>query len=180
MSAFVEKLHQMPESNPAHLIAYAGIALLVAWRLYSRFRRLVGRQTMNPTRAWITVAVFPILLAALLSTSIVRPMSAAALVAGAGIGIALGLYGLRVTRFEAGPEGFFYTPNAHLGIALSMLLVGRLGYRLAQAYFLGASGPAPPSEFARSPLTLVLIGTLAAYYVTYAVGLIRWRSRTDA
>lgn len=42
---------------------------------------------------------------------------------------ALGVYGLRLTRFERTPTGLFYTPNAHLGIALSLLLVLRLGYR---------------------------------------------------
>jgi len=47
------------------------------------------------------------------------------LVAGAGFGAALGLYGLRLTKFEQTAQGLFYTPSAHLGIALSLLFVGR-------------------------------------------------------
>lgn len=29
-----------------------------------------------------------------------------------------------------------------------------------------------------TPLTLVLVGTLAAYYATYALGLLRWSRRS--
>jgi hypothetical protein len=31
------------------------------------------------------------------------------------------------------------------------------------------------SNFAASPLTLGIFGLLAGYYVTYAIGLVRWR-----
>jgi hypothetical protein len=168
----------VPESNSAHIIVYVGIALLVAWRLYSRFRRLVGRQHMNPRRVWATVIFFPILLAFLSLPSIEHPMSAAALLSGIVVGIGLGLYGLRVTRFEIQPEGHFYTPSAHLGIALSLLLVARLAYRFVQVGLTGAPAATPPTGLVRSPLTLLLIATLAGYYVTYAIGLIRWRART--
>lgn len=169
----------MPESNLSHAIVYAGVALLVAWRLYSRFRRMVGRQKMNPGRAWTTVVLFPTLIVLLSLPSIAHPARALALLLGVAVGVALGLYGLRVTRFEVRPEGHFYTPSAHLGIALSLLLVGRLAYRFVQlGGFPAASGQAPPADLVGSPLTLVLIGMLAAYYVTYAIGLIRWRRRS--
>jgi hypothetical protein len=35
-------------------------------------------------------------------------------------------------------------------------------------------------DFTRSPLTLLIFGVLAGYYMTYAVGLLRWRKRTAA
>jgi hypothetical protein len=167
----------MPEVNPTQLVTYVGIAALIAWRLYSRVRRLVGRQRMNPRRAWASVVVFTALLSLLLLSSLARPLSAAALAAGGALGIALGLYGLRVTRFEVEAGGFFYTPSAHLGIALSVLVVARVIYRLVHIPFAAAPGQAPPGDFVRSPLTLVLLGMLAAYYITYAIGLIRWQKR---
>ena len=81
-----------------------------------------------------------------------------------------------LTKFERTTEGFFYTPSAHLGIALSLLFVGRLAYRLAQTYALAEQASmAWPNDFTHSPLTLVIFGTLAGYYVTYAMGLVRWR-----
>jgi hypothetical protein len=33
-------------------------------------------------------------------------------------------------------------------------------------------------DFGRSPLTLIVFATLAAYYITYAVGILRWRAST--
>jgi hypothetical protein len=35
----------------------------------------------------------------------------------------------------------------------------------------------PPADFVRCPLTVAIFGTLAGYYVTYAIGLLRWRRR---
>jgi cytochrome b561 len=95
-----------------------------------------------------------------------------ALAGGAAVGIGLGVYGLRLTKFEHTPEGMYYTPNAHLGIALSVLLVLRVGYRFAVAYF-SPEAAAPPPAANLSPLTLAMFGTLAGYYVSYAVGLLR-------
>jgi hypothetical protein len=84
---------------------------------------------------------------------------------------------LRLTKFERAPEGLFYTPNAHIGIALSLLLVGRILWRVGQVYAGIATG-GTPADFARTPLTLVIFGTMAGYYVRYAIGLIAWRRKT--
>jgi hypothetical protein len=164
-------------SSPSLLVSF-GFAALIAWRVYARFRRTVGRQRLSRVRPWITVTLFPVLLALLLLGSVAHPVSTLAIVGGAGLGAALGVYGIRLTRFEETPSGLFYTPNAHLGIALSLLFLGRVVYRIVQHYYFsdGAVG-GPPSDFLRSPLTLLIFGTLSGYYVTYAIGLLRWRSR---
>jgi hypothetical protein len=78
------------------------------------------------------------------------------------------------------PEGLFYTPNAHLGIALSLLFVGRILYRLFEVYLIAPGMPNEVGDFARSPLTLAVFGLLAGYYIRYAVGLVRWRFRCSA
>ncbi len=164
--------------GPSSVLLPAGIAVLVGWRMVSRIRRMVGRQRLSKVRPWITVCIFPLLLASLLAGSIGHPMGVASLAAGAASGVALGLLGLRLTRFEETPLGLFYTPNAHLGIALSLVLVVRIGYRFARAYF-GSGEISPPTtaSMLASPLTLAIFGTLAGYYVAYAVGLLRWRRR---
>jgi hypothetical protein len=147
---------------------------LIAWRLYSRFRRLVGRQRASRVRPWITLTLFP-LLAVLLayaarSSVIALAVLAAALIAGA----ALGRYGLAKTRFEASPEGLYYTPHAPLGIALFILLAGRVAYRLLEVTTL-SPGVAHGLDFVRSPATLAVFGLIGGYYVAYAAGLVRWR-----
>ena len=92
-------------------------------------------------------------------------------------GAALGRYGLRKTTFEAVPGSLFYTPNAHLGIALSLLFILRIVYRIAEVYVLAPTLDRGSSEFAQSPLTLFVFGLLAGYYVSYAVGLALWRAK---
>lgn len=164
----------MGPSNPLSVILTAGIVVLIAWRIYSRVRRMVGRQKLSRVRPWITVSLFPILLLALLISALGHPGSAVALLIGAVVGIGLGVFGLRLTVFEDTPAGRFYTPNAHLGIALSLVLLGRIAYRFLQLYGLAAPVGAPPGAFVRSPLTLAIFGTLAGYYVAYAIGLLRW------
>ena len=37
--------------------------------------------------------------------------------------------------------------------------------------------PRSAGELARSPLTILAFGLLAGYYISYAVGLARWRMR---
>ena len=169
----------MDLAHPTTLLLPAGIAALVAWRLYSRVRRMVGRQRLSPVRPWVTACLFPVLIALLLVASLGHPEATAALVAGCAIGVGLALYGLRLTKFEATPNGLFYTPNAHLGIALSALFIVRIGYRAVALFMLGgatgASFAEPQTAFVRSPLTLLIFGTLAGYYVAYAIGLIRWK-----
>jgi hypothetical protein len=170
----------MDLAHPATLLLPAVIAVLIGWRLYSRVKRMVGRQRLSKLRPWLTVCLFPLLVALLLLGSLAHPEAALALVAGVAAGVALGFYGLRLTKFEQTPLGLFYTPNAHLGIALSLLLIARIGYRAAQLYFAaGAIQEASAATFVRSPLTLLIFGTLAGYYVTYAVGLLRWRRRAS-
>ena len=162
---------------PAHpsLWVPVGIGALVVWRMYGRIQRAVGRQHFSKGRAWTTVCFFPVLAVLLCLGTLKHPEAMLALAGGAAVGVGLGIYGLRLTKFEHTPEGMYYTPNAHLGIALSVLLVLRVGYRFALAYF-SPETAAPPPAANLSPLTLAMFGTLAGYYVSYAVGLLRQSS----
>ena len=164
--------------HPSLLVSLL-IGAFVIWRFYSRIRRMVVRQKFSKVRPWITVCVFPVLILLLAGVSITQPLTLAALLGGAATGVALGFYGLRLTRFEKTPEGSYYTPSAHLGIALSVLLIGRLGYRAMQMSSAGndMGWPPPPAlgpGASGSPVTLLIFGALAGYYVTYAIGLLRW------
>jgi hypothetical protein len=155
---------------------------LIVWRLYSRIRRSIGRQTLSKWRPWVTVVVFPLIIAMFALGAFAQPARVGALLgalAGAiAAGALLGVFGTRHTKFEHTPEGLFYTPNAHIGIALSVLFVGRVIYRMFQVYSMEARPV--PADFTSSPLTLAIFGLLAGYYVTYAIGLLRWRRRVEA
>lgn len=166
-------------TSPSLLVPIA-VAALIAWRFYSRVRRMVGRQRFSAARPWVTVTLIPLLLILLVLGSFARPMPPLALpglLGGAVLGIALGIFGLRLTRFEQTPEGLYYTPSAHLGILLSVLLLLRIGYRMAQAYLAVGAATGPPPGNTQSPLTLLIFGAFAGYYVTYAIGLLLWHRR---
>lgn len=164
-----------PQGNPSMLVTVLIVAL-VAWRLYARSRRLIGRQPLSKWRPWVTVTLFPLFFVILAVLSRHQPPALWALGGGAIAGIGLGLLGLKLTKFESTPAGAWYTPSAHLGIALTSVFVLRIGYRFLQASQSANIG-APPASYSSSPLTLLIFGALALYYVTYAVGLIRWSQR---
>ena len=164
----------MPAS-PTATVTLLVLLPLIAWRVYSRFRRMVGRQRLSKIRPWITLAVFPLLLVLLGFAAHAHPERLWWLAGGLGLGAWLGVFGLGKTSFEPTPEGLFYTPNAHLGIALSLLFVARIIYRLAEVYAINPALPHGIEDFARSPLTLSVFGLLAGYYMSYAIGLVRWR-----
>lgn len=163
-----------PAAHPSTLVL-VGLGAFILLRMYSRIRRLVGRQRLSRVRPWITVCVFPVILAMLALVSLANPIALSTLGAGIAVGAVLGVVGHRLTKFENTPEGFFYTPNAHIGIALSLLLAGRILYRIVQMYLLSEPSAASNADFVASPITLAIIGTLAGYYVSYAIGLLRWR-----
>jgi hypothetical protein len=85
------------------------------------------------------------------------------------LGAGLGFIGLRLTKFETNAEGHFYTPNTHIGVALSLLFVGRMLYRFwVLRDVTVAPGHPPPFQ---SPLTFFIFGLIAGYYLVYYVGL---------
>jgi cytochrome b561 len=152
------------------------IGLFVLWRVYSRVKRMVGRQQSKLWRHWAAVIFLPLLLVlmALGTAGEIEPL--AALVGGVAAGVGLALWGLRLTKFEQTTEGYFYTPNAHIGIALSLFLVARIGYRFYTLSTLaGPEMGKSMQSFGRSPLTLVIVGTMLGYFASYAAGLLRWR-----
>jgi hypothetical protein len=155
---------------------YAFIPLLL-WRIYARVRRNIGRQRSRVWRHWFGVTLFPVLVLLFALAAMAQPMAEAAIWAGFAGGIVLALVGLRLTRFERTPEGFFYTPNAYIGVGLSLLLVGRILYRMTQLYGVGGGGAYAHQDFARSPLTLLIFGLVAGYYAAYAGGLLRQRRK---
>ena len=165
----------------SHALMVAALAVFIGWRIYRRVRRLIGRQPVRPRRLVATVILFPLLVVLVTLPGLRDPVMLESVVAGVACGIALGWFGLRLTRFEATPVGFFYRPNTVIGVAISLLFIGRLVYRFGSIYL--ASGNLDPSTlqtFGRSPLTVGLLGLVAAYYTTSASGVLAWYRRTRA
>lgn len=158
---------------PALLIA------LFAWRVYTRVRRNIGRQALNPGRLKVSVALFGIVAAVFLLGGFFHPLAGAAMAGGLALAVPIALYGLKLTKFEDTPQGKFYTPNTALGVGISALFVGRIAYRFIVLYSatdLQAAQMQPPFQ---SPLTYFLLGLSAGYFIAYQTGvLIRSRKQS--
>lgn len=160
----------------APIVAIA-LAPLVAWRVYSRIRRLTTRQLSRVWRHRTTLVFFPLLVLLLLLGALGHPMALLALAVGLAAGTGLGNIGVRKTSFEQVGGEYYFTPHARIGAVVALLFIGRMGWRAWEWYM--SDGAITHQDFARSPLTLGVFGILAGYYMTYAVGLLRWRKRSE-
>jgi hypothetical protein len=142
-------------------------ALLIPLALYRRFKRTFGRQLLVPARLIARIVIF-LILAAALTLGAHAPEA----LGGLAVGAALALWGASRTRFEIENGRRYYIPHTYTGIAVTLLFVGRLIYRLAQSSGdLAAAGGTVPSAGPRatmqSPLTIGIFFVLIGYYVCY-------------
>ncbi len=151
---------------------------LIAWRVYRRFRKNVGRQPYRPVRLMAYGTMFLATIAFIGAVSFGRPTSLLGLAAGVAIGAGLGFVGIRLSRFERTDTGSFYTPNTLLGGGISVLFVGRLLYRFVILNMTSDRPHWSPQNLVASPLTLALFGLTAGYYVVFSMGVV-WRMRRE-
>lgn len=144
---------------------------LVAWSLYRRVRRNIGRQRLRPVRSLVSIVILALVAGMLCFLS----LGIAKLMAGIGggilLGALLGILGLRLTKFETNDAGRFYTPDTRIGVALTLLFVGRMAYRFWVVRHAAAAPHSPPPF--QSALTYFVFGLIAGYYILYHAGLIQ-------
>jgi hypothetical protein len=152
---------------------------LVAWRIYVRVRRNVGRQRLEPKRLKMRVIIFAIIIAIITAAAAAYPKALGALAGGVVASFALAWVGLRLTTFERMPEGNYYTPNTVVGVGLSLLLVGRIAYRFIVLYQATSDGGVPTTPAFGSAITLAIIGLTFGYYVAYSAGILARAKHID-
>ncbi len=156
--------------KPAQL-APAIILPLIAWRMYVRVRRNIGRQPLQPKRTLARIIIFSVITMLIAAGGLVYPPVLIGLAVGLLLGAPLALLGLRLTKFEFTPEGKFYTPNTVIGVILSVLFIGRIIYRILMLSESSAYNASSPELF-HSPLTLSIFGLTAGYYIAYYAGVL--------
>jgi hypothetical protein len=142
---------------------------IFAWSIYRRVRRNIGRQSLSPRRAITSIVILSAVSVLIVGTSLQNINLPLGFGGGLLLGALLGLIGLRLTRFETTAAGHFYTPNTHIGVALSVLFVGRFAYHYMPGNAVAAQNPAMPFQ---SPLTLFILGLTVGYYIVYQTGLL--------
>jgi hypothetical protein len=150
---------------------------IIAFAIYRRVRRNIGRQPVQPARMRTRMLML-LVIGALFAFGATRDVDLlGALFAGIAGGALLGWFGLQHTKFENTAQGNFYTPHTYIGAAVSLLLLARIAYRFVVIYpSMQAATQADQNPFAafqRSPLTLAIFGVLIGYYVFYYAGVLR-------
>ena len=164
-------------------IALLVLIPLLVWRIYSRLKRMMGRQPSHLWRHWTAATLLPLLIVALGLACMSDALALSCLGAGSLAGAWSGMLALKLTRFESTAKGFFFTPNRHLGMVVALLFIARILYRGLELYVNShALTPMPESmrDFTQSPLSVLVFGLLAAYHCSYGYGLLRWRKNHAA
>jgi hypothetical protein len=161
-------------------------AALVVFATYRRFRRTFGRQPLRPGRMTLRIVLLAAVTGALLPMALRSTQYLGAELAGAALGVGLGVWGAERTRFMMYGGRLHYVPHTYTGIAVSLLFLGRLAFRVVQVY-LGGQAPYAtdsvdptlafaPTSMVRSPLTVGIFFVLAGYYGWY-YGRVLWKSK---
>ena len=164
-------------------------AVLLVFLIYRRFRRNFGQQLLRPVRMRVRIALLLVIGCLLLPGALRSAAFMSALLGGMAAGVALAIWGAGRTRFLRISGQLYYVPHTYTGVAVSLLFLGRLVYRLIQAYgnmhAAHAAGPDAssqafaPASMLQSPLTLGLFFVLMGYYVCY-YSMVLWKSKRVA
>ena len=165
------------------------IAILVVFAIYRRFRRSFGQQPLRPVRMQVRIVLLLVIGCLLLPAALRSAAFICAVLAGIVAGVALAMWGAARTRFLRVSGQLYYVPHTYTGIAVSLLFVGRLVYRLLQVSSTmhathAAAADSASQGFAaagmlQSPLTLGLYFVLMGYYVCY-YSMVLWKSKRNA
>jgi hypothetical protein len=161
--------------DASNLPRIAAVTAIVAFGVYRRVRRNIGRQILTATRQYVRMGLISVLCLVLTFLHPLQPVAVAYIGSGLLVGAAIGWFALRHTEFAATPEGYFYTPHLYIGIAITALFIGRLLYRVVLVY--GTVANAAPGTAAapdNNPLTLGILFLTASYYIVYCTGLLQW------
>jgi hypothetical protein len=157
-------------------IMFTVMVPLIVWRFYSRYRKLVGKQHVRPTKLWMSAILFPLIFVLIAFAAVSNPRAFMCLIGGGVAGVCLSILGHKLTKFENTEGVLSYTPNAYVGLALLMIFSGRIAYRFFQMSDIAQQqGQSATQTLGNSPLTTLIVGLLVCYYASYSIGILRWR-----
>jgi hypothetical protein len=161
------------------VLALVATAALIPLSLVQRYRVGTSRQR---ARGWLAAINLTglvlsawIFLVSAAVTTIWVPGTLTYAVAGFGAGVALGIVGLSLTRWEPSRDALHYTPNRMLVLGMMLVVASRLLYGLWRGVQSWRAGLHGESWFVAAGVA----GSMAAgalvlgYYLTYWIGVRR-------
>lgn len=153
------------------------VSALLAWAIYRRIRRNVGRQLVNVRRLQLRIGLFLVIGALVSVAAVTDLMLLGGLLGGLVGGAALAYVALKHTVFDASGDKHFYTPHTYIGVFISALFLARVAFRILTPHVsTGAdalSDQYPFAAYHRSPLTVAILGVFIGYYVVFYAGVIK-------
>ena len=150
--------------------------LLLPLSLWQRYRLGKARRKAWPwlvkLNSWALLFSVIVFLASMALTALWWPGALGYALAGLGIGLVVGVLGLRLSRFENTAQGFFYTPNPWLALGLTLLVAARIamGFVEIWRYWQGRETLSIIPVLDHASLFAVA-GLLIGYYFSYTWGL---------
>jgi hypothetical protein len=157
------------------LVVVALWALLLPVSLWARYRAGRARRRAQGwvirANAWLLVVSCALYLLSAWITSnwVAHALRDAAL--GGLAGIAVGIVGLWLTRFEPDDTGYFFTPNRWLVLALTALVAARIAVGLWLAWRSAGAASSPIDAWLQAGSLFGVGGVLLGYYLAYTWGL---------
>lgn len=155
------------------------VVALMPLILIQRYRMGTARRVARPWVASLSLgamlfsAAFFLVTAALSTFWVPDALTFAA--AGLVVGLALGIIGVGLTRWEATPRSLHYTPNRWLVLVITLLVSARVIYGLWRSWSVfhaGINGTSAVAAFGVAE-ALGAAAIVIGYYLAYSAGLRR-------
>jgi hypothetical protein len=172
---------------PVLLLLAALLVLAVALipvSLVLRFRTGTARRRARGWIATINVAGFGLSIGLFLLTAAVTntwaPGTFTYALGGVAAGVAVGLLGTALTRWEVTPQGLYYTPNAWLVLTLTLAVTGRILYGTWRGWQAWGAVSGDRTWIAEAGVagSMGVGAVVLAYYFTYWAAVRRRVART--
>lgn len=160
-----------------HLGTTVGITAFVGFMLYRRFKRTVGFQKLTPSRFRFRITVFGIIGCLFLYLGFLHPLNLIADGVGLVCGLVLSHFAIKHTQLEKREDGWYYSTHLGVQVAVLLLLVARIGYKLLTMYtmppeVLAAANADPAQQFTKDPLTVGVFFVLVSFYIRFLLHLL--------
>ncbi|MBP1966908.1 hypothetical protein [Paenibacillus aceris] len=161
---------------------YAIPIVFIGFFMYRRTKRTIGFQKLSKGRLRFRLTLFSVLGIAIFLLGFIHLIHFIGYLIGLAAGAGLGLTAIRHTRFEHRSDGWYYRTHLWIEIAVLVLFLGRIAYRVA---FIALSAdptsmnPADPAQFTKDPVTAGVFFIIVSYYILFFSYLLREETKLD-